>query len=327
MNLRICLLFFLLPVFALAQNTPDSQWAFEAESVVYFDRKCAHSDNGGLSATPLKTVQTNTVTPTGTPFRDAILKAIQEGIWPAFTDERLALPLSATNALDQYVVVDSIVTFDPETYEEKLVIVHYNLLESVKAFKVRQRWSFDGNKNEFTSQAIALAPLVDGAAPSEQTPVWFKLPAPQGKWFDVEHKRVRFATHLKYQIEEQNIRPISGSLPGLKSTLLSRLEQGQMAGYDIEGQAIPVDMVPDIFIKADTIYTVDPESYEENFEIVKREYRAEDINDYQVVQSWFFEPKKGHLQCQAERVAPAVPITDEYGTLSYYLPLFFWQRM
>jgi len=327
MNLRLCVLLVLLPVFSLAQSSETSQWSVESVSLLTFDRHCNASSTKHINAIPLKVQQTNTLKPSGTPFRDAIIRAIQNGQWEAFTDASLSTLLPSEEVLGSYLLVDSVVTFDPETYEEKLNIVHFDLLRGAQSFKVKQKLVFNEASNRLESQALAIAPYVSEPGGKKYSPVWFQLPDPREKFFDPSHRKVSFATHLNYHLEEQKMKPIRGERRGLKKAMLTRLEKGEMTGYDDNGTPIPLEEVPNIFVKADTIFTVDPETYEESFEVVEREYRSEDINDYLVLQSWFFVPGKGQLQCRVEKVAPVVPVTDEYGTLSYYLPLFFWQRM
>jgi hypothetical protein len=274
---------------------------------------------------PLKIIQQDTDQPSTTPFTDALVQCIKNKTWEAFSDKNLTQPLTESEMQGRFMIIDSISIFDPVTYEEKLYVQRTNLLQQINHFRLKKQWAFNQKTGQFNQYIVAIAPVF--SFPEESfIPVWFKLPEAKAKYEDINNKHVKFAAHMSYHLAEKDIEAIKGSTFDLKSKWIEDLKSGRTSGYDNEFQAIPVAEVEELFVSTDTIYTIDPESYKETFELVQRDYRAEDLNHFKVLETWAFAPDKGTLQSKLKAVAPSVAITDEYGTLDYYLPLFFWRR-
>ncbi|MCG8326580.1 MAG: hypothetical protein MI974_02785 [Chitinophagales bacterium] len=331
MNIRIGALLLLLPFITKAQysniiKNDDISWAAESFSAISFDNQCPPKKDHHPTATPIKILQTDFDALSEQAFTDALISKMRNGTWKAYKDHTLSKALDVSAVNDIYMIIDTVITFDPETYEEVMNVVQYDLLATASQFKVKQLWFFNDDEGSFETTALAIAPLVKNELGSLHTPVWYKLPSPSKKLFNPAHKKVQYAAYLSFFVDEMEMQVLKGSLTELKGNLIKRLETGTMIAYDADKHPIPQEEVKDIFIATDTIYTIDPETYEANFEVVKREYRSEDINDYHSQQSWFFDPQSGRLQCRAEAIAPSVAITDEYGTLTNYRPLFFWHR-
>lgn len=324
-----CLLLFCLPLSLSAQHNKllgddDIIWAAEVETMLVLDNLCGAVND--MDCTPLKLLQTETSNPSYVPFTQALIQEMYDGTWPAFADASLSRPLSAQKARASFIIVDTVLVFDPETYEESMHVVRSDWREITRLFKTRQLWFFNASTGQFGTRALAIAPVL--SLPEDQTiytPVWYQLPAPHKKGYDLTGKRVQLASSVSYSTEEAQMKEVKGSAPIFKNTLIDGIKAGRIAAYD-DRQRISTGEVPDLFFARDTIFTIDPETYEENFEVVEQEYRAEDITAYAVQQNWFFDPKNGRLQCQPESMGPAVPVTNQDGTLAYYRALFFWRR-
>jgi len=59
--------------------------------------------------------------------------------------------------------VDTVITFDPETFEEKLEIVKSEKVKykNIKNYRVLQHWYFDKSSNMLASKVISIGPLLD----------------------------------------------------------------------------------------------------------------------------------------------------------------------
>lgn len=334
--MRICIPFLLLfsPAITLAQHgqllrNDDILWAAEVESFVCFDAYAEQQAPGFLEAMPLKVVQEETFNPHPTPFTKELFELMAQGRWPAFADAALSRPLQE-EALRAYLApADTITVFDPETYEEKVVIVYAERLGSSPVFAVRQLWSFNGRTNSLEIQALAIAPTWNAGGPHEpdyRPLAWFKLPPADKKLFRMDSGQLPYASFVKLNVPEKSMRVLKGDGTPLKAILFGRMQGGRMKGYDGEGRQIPPAQAPAIFSSADTIITFDPETYEETIDVVRRDFSPEDVGAYRLKQAWFFSPARGRLQCRAEAVAPNIAVTDEYGQLKYLQPLFYWKR-
>ena len=327
MIVRIPTLLFFLFAFSLLRGQiivppADAIWSAEAVSRLHFDPDCGSMRP--VEAIPLKVQQPRAMAASPSPFTDALTAHIRSGNWPAYSPQRYQ-PIPHDKAMQLFVRTDSIISFDPETYEESITVVQTDLLSGCEDFLVRQLWSYS-DADGFSAQAVAIAPVLPGPEESAYAPVWFALPEAKARYNEPTHRRVTQATLLQYALPEQQMQDLSGSLPDFKRNLLQQFQEGQITGYRRDRSLIPASEIEGIFNATDTIFTIDPETYTENFEVVEREFRSEDVTAFLAEQAWYFEPRSGRLQCELLRFAPARPVVDEFGTLRYFEPLFYWQR-
>ena len=145
MSIQSTILLFLLPLTIYAQaekriNHKDIIWAAKVEAVVGFDISGEASPQQLLEAVPVKAIQDNPEAPSLHPFTEKLSQMIERGAFPAYADKGLQRPLTAAEARSRLVVADTIIAFDPETYEEKIHIVSNDLLAGTPFFLTRQLW-------------------------------------------------------------------------------------------------------------------------------------------------------------------------------------------
>lgn len=333
MSIRPVIALFLIPFSARGQydklvNHKDIIWAAKVESAVSFEMPSGPVPAQLLEAIAVKAIQDEPAAPHPHPFTQTLNRLIGQGAFPAYTDRELQRPISHSEAMSLMVSSDTVVVFDPETYEEKIHIATNELLGKASVFITRQLWMYNGRTNELETVALAIAPAIDSKAPSgEYEPlVWFKLPPPQKKLFALKSRAVQFAAYLRYNVSAKDIEVLKGEEHSLQAILIEKLKSGELMGYDNQRQPIPGAQAGDVFIHQDTIITFDPETYEEHVQVVRMEFGPLDISDFRVQQNWFFAPGHKALQCSATAVGPAVPVIDEYGARLYLRPLFFWRR-
>jgi hypothetical protein len=326
---HIVALFFAFPLFLSAQpnnsgKANNTDWTAESTAYLYLDQQCEASPQD-IDISILKLVQKEP-NYSNVPFTDAIIQLFRTNTWSAFKDIDCKTPISASEVITCFNIRDTITTFDPLTYEEKIVIVENDLLQSVRHFKIKQRLFFDESNNSFSASLVAIAPVVSLNEGIESTPVWYKVPAVKKKKYTLDSKKIIFATQLEYFTEERDIQTQRGNSLKVKQTMIERLKSGVLTGYDEDLERIPLSDVEQLFLSADTIYTFDPETYEERFDVVEQEFRAEDVSAFKLQQTWYFDPQNASFYNQLDAIAPAVAITDKSGTLSHYFPLFFWRK-
>ena len=330
MALRFFALICLFPFFCQAQDNNDVIWIAETYTDLNFDADFILLGSPTLmeKMIPLKLIQKDTETPSSTPFTDALIQCINDQKWETFYDASLSKPMTAAQLQKILTVTDTITTFDPETYEEKIQVITYDLLTQIHHFRVKKVWSFNQTTGQLSQQVLSIAPAVTSTISNQHFlhPVWFRLPDSKTKYDDIENKKIQFATHLEYYLSEKAVKDITGTSIAFKQKWIEGVKKGTFKGYNNSFEAIPADEVDDLFVSTDTIFTIDPETYQETFEVAKREYHAEDISSYKVLETWVLIPEKGILQSKLKAVAPAAAVTDEYGTFDHYNPLFFWRR-
>ena len=73
----------------------------------------------------------------------------------------------------------------------------------------------------------------------------------------------------------------------------------------------------------DTIITFDPETYEEQIQVVRNDLNPEDIKQFRVKEIWFFDEESSRLDVRILGMAPLRDEYDENGNYKYTLPLFW----
>jgi gliding motility associated protien GldN len=77
-------------------------------------------------------------------------------------DDKFTKLLTKDEVATMGASVDTIVTFDPETYEEKRQIVRNEInWENVKQFRVKEVWFFDKESSTLQVRILGMAPLID----------------------------------------------------------------------------------------------------------------------------------------------------------------------
>jgi gliding motility associated protien GldN len=98
------------------------------------------------------------------PFFKILMDAAKVGAIPAYNveDDKFTSRLDTTEILQIGASVDTIVQFDPETYEEtvKIVVNEINP-EDVKRFRVKEVWYFDRELSQMKVRILGIAPLLD----------------------------------------------------------------------------------------------------------------------------------------------------------------------
>ncbi len=73
----------------------------------------------------------------------------------------------------------------------------------------------------------------------------------------------------------------------------------------------------------DTVITFDPETYEEQMQIVRNELNPEDVKRFRMKEVWFFDEETSTLQVRILGIAPLIDVKDENGNFRYEKPMFW----
>ena len=98
------------------------------------------------------------------PFFKLLSEAASKGDLPVYSVEsdKFTKRLSIDDVLSMLSKTDTVVTFDPETYEEKVQIVHNDInWEDVKRLRVKEVWFFDKETSQMQVRVLGIAPLID----------------------------------------------------------------------------------------------------------------------------------------------------------------------
>jgi len=111
------------------------------------------------------------------------------------------------------------------------------------------------------------------------------------------------------------------------SILMQAAEEGEITVYGTEDDKFSYPLEPDevasMGATVDTIIAFDPETYEEEIQIVRNDLNPEDIKQFRVKEVWFFDEESSTLQVRILGIAPLKDEYDENGNYKYTTPLFW----
>ncbi len=119
------------------------------------------------------------------PFFKVLMEAAIGGNITAYStdDDKFTYPLTPDEVAAQSASQDTIITFDPDTYEEVVKIVRNDInYEDVKRFRVKEVWFFDEESSKLGVRILGIAPLLDvkdkntGVFIREQPMFWIYYP-------------------------------------------------------------------------------------------------------------------------------------------------------
>lgn len=94
------------------------------------------------------------------PFFNILKDLIQNGDITVFGDEKFTTPLAYEEVEKKLVSVDTTTTFDPDTYEEKVVVTKNTKdWRNVYQFRVKEIWFFDKEASVLKNRIIGFAPI------------------------------------------------------------------------------------------------------------------------------------------------------------------------
>ncbi|MCB9264960.1 MAG: gliding motility protein GldN [Lewinellaceae bacterium] len=109
--------------------------------------------------------------------------------------------------------------------------------------------------------------------------------------------------------------------------LMDAAEAGEITVYSTEDDKFSIPLTPDevasMGASVDTIATVDPETYEETYQIVRNEVNPQDVKRFRIKEIWFFDEETSTLQVRILGIAPLIEEYDDNGNFKYERPMFW----
>ncbi|MCH2081711.1 MAG: gliding motility protein GldN [Saprospiraceae bacterium] len=109
--------------------------------------------------------------------------------------------------------------------------------------------------------------------------------------------------------------------------LMDAAKTGEIKAYSTEDDKFSIELTPDevasMGASLDTISTLDPETYEETFQIVPNEVNPEDVKRFRLKEVWFFDEETSTLQVRILGIAPLIDVKDDNGNFRYEKPMFW----
>ena len=111
------------------------------------------------------------------------------------------------------------------------------------------------------------------------------------------------------------------------SILMDAATGGEITVYSTEDDKFSSKLTPDevasMGATIDTVITFDPETYEEQLQVVRNDINPEDVKRFRLKEVWFFDEETSTLQVRILGIAPLIDKTDENGNFLYEKPMFW----
>ncbi|MCC6413100.1 MAG: hypothetical protein IT270_15660, partial [Saprospiraceae bacterium] len=298
MTLKLLPLFVLSACSVFAQpaeylRSPDVNWAAIIEIVLPADPLLASANEpkeASMAVLKLTSDDQSLYGYVGHSLNAKLWDLASTGEWEAFADANLTQPLSADEVLKKVGGPDTTLTYDPETYNEKIEIT-WDLRpvpDQITNLKVRQLLTYDDTKGSFSILTLAIAPYDNG-----KTPYWLKVPAsdtPDAELLETPdiNWAVRYVTRNSspqirdFQVVKEEVGPVMEVFFEKMQSSPNIPLYNAVNHYD----PLPSNLRACLFHCTDTTTTVDPENYEEQTQIVRSGLKAEDITDLELIQEW-----------------------------------------
>ena len=220
-------------------------------------------------------------------------------------------------------VVDTIITFNPETFEESIKVVSYqtDLLSSEDVgYQFEQAWNFNKKTQELSSTIESLS-ITNVRKADLQTFFSVKV-NDDGKTIteaDLKNDNFILVQRINYR----------GNFKGSKiyKSLLSdkHLEKSKVFSGDEELSLEQIHHAYSSNTGIDTIITFDPETFEESVTIVVRdEIKPKDIERYIIIQDFYLDPLNMVIKSKIIAIAPLRILRNQTTGAKYGEVPTFW---
>jgi len=263
-------------------------------------------------------------------FRQKIVENMQKGAYSFFEDELLDIPIPTEKIQERMLALDTVVTFDPETYEEKVRIVRGDFdWDLLTGFRVRQVFYYNKTDKIFGSRVLAIAPLAlpkDWAETmtNESEPLlWLKIELPKNVE-KITPKDVSYAFETKMLNNAPGLQDFvlkKGRIDFL-SLIVNEVSNPSHPVFDSDFKPIEPSKLQNYVLTTDTVVTYNAETFEEHIEIVERN-AIRDVAAISFVQHWFYDDRKNLLFNRVVAIAPERMRNDGEGNIRFSKTLFY----
>jgi hypothetical protein len=342
-SMRSLLFFLLIPPLLSAQSdflkNPDIVWAAEIEQDWVVDIPSLETEwEEGITTLKLLRSEQNANYWNDPYLAEFVYHAALDGKLPVFKDPACSIPIDFLEMISS--LKDTFVTFDPETYEEKIVVAslcdppipH----EYFKAWRLRQILAYHKDAT-WSTTVEAIGPLIlvenkEGDSIGIRPLFWFR---PDNKRQKLTSNNIVWAKQCinkqpKTQIPANPTHPVKIT-PGFQNPiphLLGVLENDMKKPFYDTWSDRPLSPAErkSMLAKTDTVVTFDPETYEEKVQVVRNEINPDNIRHLRLVQTWYWDERRHRLSICLDAVAPVIDVLDTQGNFRFARPLFYWRK-
>lgn len=332
--LFFCLLF--LPPALCGQSLVENEvWSAEIEQDWVVDIPSLETE-GDSGINTLKLIRTvHTARYVSSPFlADLFFHALIEEKIPVFKDAALTIP---ANPFEVFPGSQTMITFDPETYEEKIQIVHVHPypVEDFKVWRLRQRLSYHRKNDTWSTEVLAIAPMIvarddnSGDSTGLRALCWFRPEntRPDIASGDIVWAKMTAGKQHKTKVPVALLSPPAApdSLPELLVCLKNMLENDMEAPLynQFDDKLLDADERRSLISFSDTVLHCFTEGPNGAGTSVVHYDLMRHIRHLQLVQTWYWDERRHRLSICLDAVAPMQDVFDNEGNFRYSRPVYY----
>lgn len=111
------------------------------------------------------------------------------------------------------------------------------------------------------------------------------------------------------------------------SIIMNAAIESEINVYSTDDDKFTYQLAPDevasMGATVDTVITFDPETYEEQVQVVRNEINPEDVKQFRIKEVWFFDEESSTLQVRILGIAPLIDVFDDNGNYRFTKPMFW----
>ena len=261
-------------------------------------------------------------------LRHALLQAVYNGDVQVTDSDGKTLSEDDIYKITYYM--DTIIVYDPETFQETVEVVRGGLEpHTIDEFAIKQLLYY----NQTEQHMYALVQAIGVIQKRSETPVfWINMQQNPGLSYTFEKAAVTWAKRSIHTLQWDKIKTIKGdSKKVFREMIYDNIKSGKVKAYSSQRAIVGCQKALSMreFDQmctgtVDTIITFSPETYKENIEVVKNEpITPDELNLLRFIQIWCYDTEQKQLASMLQSVAPMREIHDENGNYKYSLPLYY----
>ena len=255
-------------------------------------------------------------------FQNAI-----NGHYECYKDSKLTQRLLNKEINLSSVLVDTIITFYPETFEE---VIEYKKVEIdpsyIKSFRTSQIIYYNQKTGNFDTKLIAIAPLLAIDSDKNLIPLfWIKMDTSVPETFNIKAPNITWGTLIDtkgapldinlFRVVKNEKNIDFGLFLQQKALNLEKPVENPK-GYGCN-KMLSKKQVGDMYNSIDTIITFDPNTFIETIEIAKHELDPKSVSNFRLVQEWYYDEKSKKMMNRLKAICPLYYFQSEKGVIEY----------
>lgn len=265
-----------------------------------------------------------------------------DGHYDCYKDSGLTQPLSGKDLNGLITTSDTIVTFNPDTYEEMIQVVKNEIYtQQINSLRVNQVIYYDKKKKNFNTRIISVAPLLlDEKVLKKRSKkkknkkilkplFWIKMDGKLPKKFKVKSSNINWAALVLSKgnpIELNSIKTVKTNYGfDAKKRLYEqafKFEKPVTIDYNSK-EELKSEKLKWMYSRTDTVITFNPDTYEEQVSIVRHDVKPDEVSNIRLVQEWYFDKKSKRLMNRLKAISPMLKANDDNGKFRFWKRLYF----